>query len=111
MARRKKKISVEDAEEYLMDTNPAILDTDPRMKGKVRAGTNVMIVLPKFSRPLRAMQREHFDSRKVKKFGDIMLDDGTILEPNKSYNIPLTFEIKKLLKAKILMGGSRTMVM
>jgi hypothetical protein len=36
-----------------------------------------------------------------------MLDDGKILNINESYVLPLTFEIKKLLKRGILMGGMK----
>jgi len=107
MARRKKKVALEDVEEYLVDMNPAILDSDPIMKGKLRVGTNVIVVLPKFSRALSSMQREQFKSGKVKKFGQIVLEDGKILDINESYVLPLTFEIKKLLKSGILMGGMK----
>lgn len=107
MARRKKKVSVEDVDEYLVDMNPAVLDSDPIMRGKLRVGTKVVVVLPKFSRALKDMQREQFKSGKVEKFGQIMLDDGKVLNINESYVLPLTFEIKKLLKKGILMGGMK----
>ena len=107
MARRKKKVSVEDVDEYLVDMNPAVLDSDPIMRGKLRVGTKVVVVLPKFSRALKDMQREQFKSGKVEKFGQIALDDGKILNINESYVLPLTFEIKKLLKRGILMGGMK----
>jgi hypothetical protein len=107
MARRKKKVSVEDVDEYLVDMNPAVLDSDPIMRGKLRVGTKVVVVLPKFSWALKDMQREQFKSGKVEKFGQIMLDDGKILNINESYVLPLTFEIKKLLKKGILMGGMK----
>lgn len=110
MAKRLKKIKPEEAEEFLIDTDPAILDTDPRVKGKVRAGTMVSFMLPKFSRILGVMQRQQFDSGKVKNFGQIMLEDGTLIEPNKMYNLPLTYEIRNMLKRGLLMGGSRTWV-
>ncbi len=107
MARRKKKISLEEAEEYLMETDPIILATDPKMKGKVTLGTKVMIALPKFSRTLREMQREQFNSRAVNKFGQVVLEDGTVLDINKSYCLPLTSQIKNMLKKGMLMGGTK----
>ena len=110
MGKRKKKLTVEEAEEYLIDTDPAILDTDPRVKGKVRTGTMISFMLPKFSRALGAIQRRQFDGGKVQKYGQIVLDDGTLIEPNKVYNLPLTFEIRDMLKRGLLMGGSRTWV-
>jgi hypothetical protein len=109
MAKRgRKKISVEEAEEYLMETDPVVLATDPRMKGKIHVGEIVTFMLPKFSRLLSAMMRSQLESGKVKKYGEIVLDDGTLLEINKSYSMPLTFQIKDMLKKGMLMGGGKS---
>ena len=107
MARRKKKISLEEAEEFLMETDPIILATDPKMKGKVKLGTKVMVVLPKFSRRLKEVQKKQLEAGEIKKFGELRLEDGKVLEINKSYIVPLTFEIKTWLKEGVLMGGSK----
>ena len=70
----------------------------------------ISFMLPKFSRALGAIQRKQFDSGKVQKYGQIVLEDGTLIEPTKVYNLPLTFEIRDMLKRGLLMGGSRTWV-
>lgn len=107
MAGRKKKISLEEAEEMLIETDPIILETDPKIKNKIRLGTTVIVTLPSFSRGLRERQRADLDSGKVKKFGQVCLDDGFVLDVNRSYTIPLTMEIKEMLKRGMLSGGSR----
>jgi hypothetical protein len=107
MAGRKKKISLEEAEEMLIETDPIILETDPKIKHKIRLGTTVIVTLPSFSRILRERQRRDLDRGSVKKFGQVCLEDGTILEISKSYTIPLTMEIKEMLKNGTLSGGSK----
>jgi hypothetical protein len=110
MAGRKKKISLAEAEEMLIETDPIILETDPKIKNKIRLGTTVIVTLPSFSRILRERQRKDLDSGRVKKFGQICLEDNTILDINKAYTIPLTMEIKDMLRTGMLTGGSRVIV-
>lgn len=107
MGRRNKKITPEDAEELLMETDPVILETDPKMKDKVVIGTMVNVLLPQFGK-IKGMQKRQFDDGVVKVYGQIKLEDGTILEPGKLHTVSLTGEIKRMLLTGYLMGGMRS---
>ena len=111
MANRNKKIPIKNIDKELEEVdNTYLVTSDPRVKD-VPIGEHVYINLPMFSRRLRLYRQEQKDkgllSNEQYDSGCIYLNDGRLLEPNKTYDVELTPEIKQLLKFGILRGGGR----
>ena len=111
MANRTKKIPVKNIDDEIEEVdNTYLITSDPRIK-YVPIGEHVYVNLPLFSRRLKLYRNDQFDKGLLSKDqynnGCIYLNDGTLLEANKTYDVVLTPEIKELLKHGILRGGGR----
>ena len=80
MAARKKRLKLEDLDDYLDVNDPIILKTQPERVNKIAIGKKVHVTMPTFSKKLRALQKSQYDAHKVSKYGTIIMDSGEILK-------------------------------
>jgi hypothetical protein len=104
---RKKKIPLDEVDDYLAVNDPIILQTEPGKIEKIGLGKKVLVVLPNHSRMYRYVAMKQMDEGKVKKYGNIKLLDGTELTIGKSYELELTREVKEMLTNGTLKGGGK----
>jgi hypothetical protein len=111
MANRTKKLKVESVDNEIAEVDNLYMVSSNPNTSKVAIGETVYVNLPMFSRRLKALRLEQHAKgllgiEEMNK-GYFMLNDGTILKPDKTYEVVMTQEIKDMLRWGILRGGGR----
>jgi hypothetical protein len=104
---RKKKIPLDEVDDYLAVNDPIILQTEPEKIAKIGLGKRVLVTLPNHSKMYRYVARKQFDEHLVSVYGNIKLNDGQELVPGKTYEMELTREVKEFLVNGALKGGGK----
>lgn len=104
---RKKKIPLDEVDDYLAVNDPIILQTQPEKVAKIGLGKKVLVTIPNHSKMYRWRARKLFDEGQVAAYGSLRLQDGTELVPGKTYELELTRELKEMLVDGTLKGGGK----
>ena len=114
MGNRKKKLSLKDVDEELAEVDNIYMVSSNPTIGECPIGSRVFVNMPMFARRLKLYRMEQFNNGIISKEqyddGCIIINDKTLLYPDKTYDIELTPEVKELLRCGILRGGGRTRI-